>query len=41
MVGGVFDPGFAVRATLVNPRYTGYRIWNKQRKDADEADAAD
>jgi hypothetical protein len=25
MVGGVFDPGFAVRAILVNPRYTGYQ----------------
>jgi site-specific DNA recombinase len=24
---------FAVRAILVNPRYTGYQVWNKQRKD--------
>jgi site-specific DNA recombinase len=24
---------FAVRAILINPRYTGYQVWNKQRKD--------
>jgi site-specific DNA recombinase len=24
---------FAVRAILVNPRYTGHQVWNKQRKD--------
>ena len=24
---------FAVRAILANPRYTGYQVWNKQRKD--------
>jgi hypothetical protein len=24
---------FAVRAILLNPRYTGYQVWNKQRKD--------
>ncbi|MEV4893541.1 recombinase family protein, partial [Nonomuraea sp. NPDC055795] len=23
----------AVRAILMNPRYTGYQVWNKQRKD--------
>ena len=23
----------AVRAILLNPRYTGYQVWNKQRKD--------
>ena len=23
----------AVRAILANPRYTGYQVWNKQRKD--------
>jgi hypothetical protein len=23
----------AVRAILVNPRYTGHQVWNKQRKD--------
>lgn len=24
---------FAVRAIVINPRYTGYQVWNKQRKD--------
>ena len=24
---------FAVRAILINPRYTGHQVWNKQRKD--------
>jgi DNA invertase Pin-like site-specific DNA recombinase len=24
---------FAVRSILINPRYTGYQVWNKQRKD--------
>jgi site-specific DNA recombinase len=24
---------FAVRSILVNPRYTGHQVWNKQRKD--------
>jgi site-specific DNA recombinase len=24
---------FAVRAILINPRYTGFQVWNKQRKD--------
>jgi site-specific DNA recombinase len=24
---------FAVRAILVNPRYTGHQVWSKQRKD--------
>jgi site-specific DNA recombinase len=24
---------FAVRAIIINPRYTGYQVWNKQRKD--------
>ena len=24
---------FAVRAILVNPRYTGHQVWNRQRKD--------
>ncbi|MBN6050686.1 recombinase family protein, partial [Nonomuraea sp. RK-328] len=23
----------AVRAILLNPRYTGYQVWNRQRKD--------
>jgi site-specific DNA recombinase len=35
---------FAVRAILVNPRYTGYQVWNKQYKDEvliDVADVAD
>jgi site-specific DNA recombinase len=24
---------FAVRSILINPRYTGHQVWNKQRKD--------
>jgi site-specific DNA recombinase len=24
---------FAVRAILMNPRYTGYQVWNRQRRD--------
>ncbi len=24
---------FAVRSILINPRYTGFQVWNKQRKD--------
>jgi len=30
---GVAWNKFAVRAILANPRYTGYQVWNKQRKD--------
>jgi site-specific DNA recombinase len=30
---GVAWNKFAVRAILTNPRYTGYQVWNKQRKD--------
>jgi hypothetical protein len=30
---GVAWNKFAVRAILINPRYTGYQVWNKQRKD--------
>jgi site-specific DNA recombinase len=30
---GIAWSKFAVRAILANPRYTGYQVWNKQRKD--------
>jgi site-specific DNA recombinase len=30
---GVAWNKFAVRAILINPRYTGHQVWNKQRKD--------
>jgi site-specific DNA recombinase len=32
---------FAVRAILINPRYTGYQVWNKQRKDEVPIDVED
>jgi hypothetical protein len=24
---------FAIRAILINPRYTGHQVWNEQRRD--------
>jgi site-specific DNA recombinase len=30
---GIAWSKFAVRAILINPRYTGHQVWNKQRKD--------
>ena len=32
---------FAVRAILINPRYTCYQVWNKQRKDEALIDVED
>ncbi len=32
---------FAVRVILINPRYTGYQVWNKQRKDEALIDVED
>jgi hypothetical protein len=32
---------FAVRAILINPRYTGFQVWNKQRKDEALIDVED
>jgi site-specific DNA recombinase len=30
---GIAWSKFAVRSILVNPRYTGHQVWNRQRKD--------
>ncbi|RJL31889.1 recombinase family protein [Bailinhaonella thermotolerans] len=30
---GIAWSKFAIRAILLNPRYTGYQVWNKQRTD--------
>jgi DNA invertase Pin-like site-specific DNA recombinase len=30
---GIAWSKYAVRAILINPRYTGYQVWNKQRTD--------
>jgi hypothetical protein len=30
---GIAWSKFAVRSILINPRYTGHQVWNKQRKD--------
>jgi Recombinase len=32
---------FAVRAILINPRYTGHQVWNKQRRDEVLSDVED